>query len=82
MTALTRDTSAGTRSVPDPFGPMYTPREVAEQWKLSEQSVRRLFQDRPGVFRLGEDNPKGRRGYVTLRIPRAVAEEVFRERLR
>ena len=70
---------AGSVSV-DPFGRMYTPRELAELWQLSEQSIRRLFQDRPGVLRIGEANPRGRRAYVTLRIPVAVVEQVFRER--
>ncbi len=73
---------AGARSVPDPFGKLYTPRELADLWNLSENSIRRLFQDEPGVFKLGEDNPRGRRAYVTLRIPGAVVERVFRERTR
>ena len=46
-------------------------------WQLSEQSIRRLFQDEPGVFILGDDNPRGRRGYQTLRIPEAVAMRVW-----
>jgi len=71
---------AGARSAPDPFGRMYTPRELADLWQLSEQSIRRMFQDRPGVLKLGDSNPRGRRGYVTLRIPSAVVEQVFRER--
>ena len=66
--------------VPSPFGRIYTPRELAELWQLSENSVRRLFQDRPGVFSLGATMPRGKRGYVTLRIPEAVAVAVWRER--
>jgi hypothetical protein len=72
--------TAGARSVPDPFARMYTPRELAEVWHLSEQSIRRLFQDRPGVLKIGDSNPRGKRSYVTLRIPTAVVEQVFRER--
>jgi hypothetical protein len=74
--------NACASSVPDPFGKVYTPRELAETWQLSENSIRRLFQDEPGVFKLGDSNPRGRRGYVTLRIPVAVAERVFQERYR
>jgi hypothetical protein len=77
---LTRGMEAGARSVPDPFARMYTPRELAELWQLSEQSIRRLFQDRAGVLKIGDGNPRGRRGYVTLRIPAVVVEQVFRER--
>lgn len=79
---FTRELSAGGRSVPDPFGRMFTPRELADLWHLSEQSIRRLFQDRPGVLKIGDSNPRGKRGYVTLRIPTAVVEQVFQERAR
>jgi len=65
---------------PTAFGRIYTPAELAALWHLSVQSVRRLFQDRPGVLKIGDSNPRGKRGYVTLRIPSAVVEAVFRER--
>lgn len=73
-------TTAGARSVPDPFERMYTPRELADLWRLSEQSIRRLFQDRPGVLKIGDSNPRGKRGYTTLRIPGSVVVQVFQER--
>jgi hypothetical protein len=61
---------------------MFTPAELAKIWNLSENSIRRLFQDQPGVFKMGESNPRGKRGYQTLRIPEAVAVRVFQERCR
>jgi hypothetical protein len=67
-------------AVPSPFGRIYTPRELAQLWQLSENSIRRLFQDEPGVFVLGESNPRKKRGYTTLRIPEQVALRVWRER--
>jgi hypothetical protein len=70
----------GAGSVSNPFGRVYTPKELAELWQLSENSIRRLFQDRPGVFTLGDSNPRGRRGYTTLRIPESLALRVWRER--
>jgi hypothetical protein len=73
----TRISECGTGSV---FGRIYTPAELARTWQLSENSIRRLFQDRDGVFTLGDSNPRGRRGYCTLRIPEAVALQVWRER--
>jgi hypothetical protein len=77
----TRISDAGTGSV-SPFGKVYTPRDLAELWKLHENSIRRLFQDAPGVFVMGDSNPRGRRrGYTTLRIPEDVALRVWRERL-
>ena len=66
--------------VSSPFGRVYTTRELAELWQLSENSIRRLFQDEVGVFVLGNSNPKKKRGYVTLRIPEAVALRVWRTR--
>ena len=72
--------SGGINIKPAPFGKVYTPRELAEIWQLSENSIRRLFQDEPGVFTLGNPNPKRKRGYTTLRIPACVAERVWRAR--
>ncbi len=76
-----RLTAAGAGGVPNPFGKIYSPRELAALWRLSENSIRRLFQDEPGVFVMGESSPRGRRGYTTLRIPEEIAERVFRARL-
>lgn len=67
-------------SVPNPFGTFFSPAELATLWNLSEQSIRRLFQDEPGVFKLGTSNPRRKRGYITLRIPESVALRVFQER--
>jgi hypothetical protein len=71
---------AGGSGAPDPFGKVYSPKQLAELWCLSENSIRRLFQDRDGVFTLGDSNPRGRRGYCTLRIPEFIALQVWRER--
>lgn len=76
----TRET-AGAGSVPNPFGRIYTPKELAAMWQLSENSIRRLFQDENGTFVLGDSNPRGRRGYCTLRIPEDVAMRVWRARM-
>ena len=77
----TRISDAGAESV-SPWGKDHTPRELADLWQLSENSIRRLFADEPGVFILGESNPRNRRGDTTLRIPSAVAERVFSERMK
>jgi len=73
---------ADATSAPNPFGRVYTPRELSALWQLSEQSIRRLFQDVPGVFVLGDEIPRSRRGYTTLRIPEAVAIRVWQQRLK
>lgn len=82
MPTPTNPPNGGARSVSDPFGSVYTPAELANLWKLSEQSIRRLFQDLPGVLKIGETNPRGKRTYITIRIPAAIAAAVFQERSR
>jgi hypothetical protein len=40
----------------------YDVAEIAELWKVSRNTVRRLFQQEPGVLTIGEPRPKfGRR---------------------
>ena len=57
-----------------------TPQEIAELWRVDENTVRRIFIDEPGVLRLGNLSKRGKRSYVTLRIPAAVVERVYRQR--
>jgi hypothetical protein len=72
---------AGGSGASNPFGKVYSPKQLAQLWQLSENSVRRLFQEEPGVFVLGDSNPRGKRGYCTLRIPEDVALRVWRARV-
>ena len=59
----------------------YTPQEVAELWLLDVSTVRRMFLDEPGVFRLGKsDRRDGKRDYLTLRIPESVLQRVHERR--
>jgi hypothetical protein len=75
---LSRVSEAGGEAASNLFGGrIYTPKQLGEIWQLSENSIRRLFQDEPGVFTLGDSNPRGRRGYTTLRIPSSIALKVW-----
>ena len=56
----------------------WTPGDLATQWKLSPETIRRIFADEPGVLRLGNPNPRGRQRRVTIRIPHSVAVRVHR----
>ncbi len=62
----------------------YKPSEIAEAWQMSEDSIRRIFQDEPGVLKIGEGTHVAGRKYVRrrfkLRIPESVLARV-RERL-
>ena len=54
----------------------YAVAEIAEMWNLSADKVRELFQNEPGVLVIGEQSPRHKRRYVTLRIPHSVLERV------
>ena len=67
----------------------YTVPELEEQWNFSDDFIRQLFINEPGVIkivrpedpnRIGKNGKKGKRPYVTLRIPESVAARVH-ERL-
>ena len=59
--------------------PHYTVAEIASVWKLSEDTVRRLFENEPDVLVIGSQKPRfGRRRRSTLRIPEFVVERVHR----
>jgi hypothetical protein len=57
----------------------YSIAELAERWNLSPDTIRKLFENEPGVLVLGENSKRRRkRRYTTLRIPESVAARVYR----
>ena len=60
-------------------GPL-SAKQIADAWELSTAKVRRIFQNEPGVIRIGEPSRrlgrKLKRRYFTLRIPQSVVERV------
>ena len=68
---------------PSPFERHFVPQELAELWALDERTIRRIFQDEPGVLKFGKSNRRdGKREYISLRIPASVAERVHHLRSR
>jgi hypothetical protein len=67
-------------AMPSPEAEFYSVAELAALWRLSRDTIQRLFEEEPGVITLGDKNPRGRRKRVTLRIPRDVAERVQKRR--
>ena len=55
----------------------YSVDELASLWGMSDDFVRRLFRDEPGVVVFFKYRP-GRRTYRTVRIPASVADRVHR----
>jgi hypothetical protein len=58
----------------------FTVAEVASMWRLSPDTIQRLFEEEPGVVVLGNKNPRGKRKRITLRIPRSVMDRVKKRR--
>jgi hypothetical protein len=57
----------------------YIVAEIASLWKLSEDTVRRLFEKESDVLVIGNQKPRfGRRRRLTLRMPVFVVERVHR----
>ena len=64
------------------FEKHFTPQELAECWKFSVSTILRMFQDEPGVFKVGKSRRRdGKRDYVTLRIPESVARRVYCQKI-
>jgi hypothetical protein len=58
----------------------YSVGEIAAMWNLGVDAVRKLFRNEPGVLALGSVKRRGKRPYVTLRIPQSVLERVYRQK--
>jgi hypothetical protein len=56
----------------------YSPADLAKAWSFDVETVRNIFRDEPGVLKIGEKNPRGKRMYLTLRIPESVAVRVHK----
>jgi hypothetical protein len=57
----------------------HTPAELSKTWALSVETIRRLFENEPGVMKVqNASGPTGRGRYKTLRIPESVAMRVHR----
>lgn len=56
----------------------FSPSDLAKLWRLSVDTIRKLFDGEPGVLVIGERNPRQKRRYLTLRIPESVAARVHR----
>jgi hypothetical protein len=63
---------------PAPAERHYTPSEVAALWNLNVETIRRIFQNEPGIIVVQAPIKKGRRPYKTIRIPQSVLERVHR----
>lgn len=56
----------------------FSPAELADVWNLSTDTVRRMFENEPGVLVFENPARSSSRRFRTLRIPESVAERVHR----
>jgi hypothetical protein len=61
----------------NPMERHYTVLEVAALWSLSDRTIRRIFEDEPGVVYWGSAISPRKRRYQTLRIPETVLRRVY-----
>ena len=54
----------------------YTVQEIAKLWQLSQDTVRKIFTEVPGVLKVGHGERLRRRGYFTIRVPESVLQQV------
>jgi pSer/pThr/pTyr-binding forkhead associated (FHA) protein len=57
----------------------YSVAELAKIWNLSENTIRRIFENEPNVLKWGITEGRFKRRYTTLRIPETVVSRVHRE---
>jgi hypothetical protein len=56
----------------------FTVAEIALMWNLSEDAIRRLFRNEPGVVIFGAPTRGSKRRYTTMRIPESVLQRVYK----
>jgi hypothetical protein len=54
----------------------YTPVQIAARWGCSDDCIRDLFIDEPGVLKITRPETLHKRRYVSLRIPESVVVRV------
>ena len=57
----------------------YSVGELSTLWRYSTKTIRRMFENEPGVILWGHEEACHKRGYCTLNIPKSVAERVHRQ---
>lgn len=56
----------------------YSLEQIGELWGLSTRTVRKMFENEPGIIVFGNAGSLKKRRYLTLRIPESVLLRVHR----
>ncbi len=54
----------------------YTVQEIAKLWLVSQDTVRSLFRDVPGVLKIIRPATRFKRGYTSFRVPESILQAV------
>lgn len=54
------------------FEKHYSVQEIAKMWNWSDNTVRRLFRDEPGVIKIGSPETRFKQKHWQLSIPESV----------
>ncbi len=59
----------------------FTVKQIADMWSIGETTVRRLFEDMPGVLRISQPviQQRKRRPKVTLRVPASILQRAHEQ---
>jgi hypothetical protein len=63
--------------IPEHF---WTPQQIADRWRVSVDTIIRLFEHEPDVLILAQPAAKQKRRYRTIRIPNGVLVRVEKRR--
>jgi len=69
----------GNQSTSDTFEKHYSINEISQLWGLSQKTVRKIFEQEPGVIQVANHSSRFKRSYVTRRIPESVLRRVYRK---
>jgi AraC-like DNA-binding protein len=75
---LATERQSGEATASRLFERHFSPAELAEQWNLSEDTLRRIFERELDVLIFENPERGSLRRRRTLRIPESVAERVYR----
>ena len=64
-------------SLPDFMEPHFSLRQLANSWGLSYETIRQWFAHEPNVIRIAHRLRRGKRNYVSIRVPASVARRVY-----
>jgi hypothetical protein len=53
----------------------FTPQELGRLWGFSPDTIRKIFENTPGVLRVQGPPRRFKRQYVSMRIPESVAQK-------